>query len=318
MTRYAIEQKKAGGRFQQIGIVDSVTTFPVTGLDATTEYSHKVRALASPNSDYSNTVTDTTNSALFDPSDLTEAIQWYDPGLVDWKTGNAQDFITFNGADVSQLDDRGGTSNHITQPSPGDQPTTTTSFFGGNRALEFDVSNSEYLESINNVGITGSANRSVFVVARWATSGLGYAVAWGSNSAGRRWSLLQQSGDMTGFFNTGQILASAHTVTNEEMWGLYLNGTTTNDTEIFLDGDDQNGTISSGGTAINTTDSHLFVGTSEQVIQHINGQIVEIVVVDGFLSSGDNDKMFGYFAARHDLLGSLDAGHTYKVNPPAP
>ena len=80
---FKIERSVQGGAFSQIDVVSSnATTYNNTGLSASTQYAYKVRAYNSnANSDYSNTVTATTQAAADNTAPTPNPLTWATPPM---------------------------------------------------------------------------------------------------------------------------------------------------------------------------------------------------------------------------------------------
>lgn len=78
-------------------------------------------------------------------------------------------------------------------------------------------------------------------------------------------------------------------------------------TEIFTTG------TNTVGFGSSTT---KYIGASEDLGNHLKGDIAEIVICNQALSDSDREKLEGYFAHSYALTGNLPGGHPYLASPP--
>jgi len=99
----------------------------------------------------------------YDPSDDFDSSVmklWLDASETDYKTGNAQEYLTFNGSNVSLWEDRSGNDNHVSQATESLQPSTTSK--DSQRVILFNDN------ELRKILFPISNNRSIFIVGKYS------------------------------------------------------------------------------------------------------------------------------------------------------
>jgi len=204
---------------------------------------------------------------------------------------------------VSQWSDKSGNGNHLVQADGADQPTTNSVTVGGLNALDFNGT-SDFMTSSFAGGVISQQNQ-IYVVAKNDTgTGWGY-ICDGIDATDRSYSLIRVTSD---FFvmGAGADLTGTIADTYGHVFSLDYNSTTS---EFFIDGtSDITGDASTGGLA------GLTIGARYTDVRWWNGQICEIVVIDGALSLADQQNMEGYLAWKWGLEVNLPSQHPYRFD----
>ena len=278
-------------------------------------------------------------NAAWTPSQLTLAL-WLDGSdaatLYDATSGGS---LVVADGDVARWEDKSGNGRHVTQSTSGNRPQRKTAYEGGMDSVLFNgTSDAMTLASDLSIG-----THTVFVVARNA------ATITNATSA----QVLLSGGSYTHPSTTTSewlMGAGAYTgrLTNERLWNLVLahsaaaadlygyGKTNANvSTAIIgvssyspggtfvgrLNGSADYATTSAAGAYSNTNTrrptllrsvGNAFSTTSE----HWSGSISAVVVATSVLSTGDIQKLEGYYAHRFSMTANLPGGHPYKTVAP--
>ena len=258
----------------------------------------------------------TWNETVWNPSMITTAL-WLD--AADAST------ITESGGAVSQWDDKSGNGRNVAQATAFHQPAYVTEVLNGRPVLRFASSNAKYLITASSFGT--ATQRSVFSVNTYLPSPT-YQYVWHQSS--------------------GQLQGAALVFRAQAGFSDWL----INDTLAWADGYDSgrsprfissgvtgNGSAAIHGLALGSQESVLRVnGTSSaarvqltgawpdiarrftvgRVTQSLNGDVAEIIYVDGVVSTTERQKLEGYLAHKWGLEADLPADHPYKNYGPRP
>jgi hypothetical protein len=239
--------------------------------------------------------------AAWTPAQLTTAL-WLD--AADAST------ITLNGSTVSQWSDKSGNARNATQSSASLQPTYNTTVVNGRPALVF-------------------TNNRLDLPAGTYTASPAIAVAMNRGTQFSAAMFLQ---------NTTQIILALNYLAATNFWfsrrgsaqiAPTVPSASAGGTDIYLgDSGASNGTTwtytYNGSTPATTTNLGLaggaangnWIGRDADDTLPLQGNISEIVVTNGNLSTADRQKLEGYLAWKWGLVANLPAGHPFKTTPP--
>lgn len=244
----------------------------------------------------------------FAPDDLSGLAQWYDPS--DTAT------LTMNGSTVAQMDDKSGNGDHATQGSAGAQPSLGS--INGRQALFFSSSGADdTLVLPDPAGLSGSANRSLFVVFQVDipdnSQGI---VAYGTNSFNQAFAIATNSSDEFEFSIWG--VAHGHSNlpgTDPHIGCAILNGARIGDCTVVLDGVAES---ASGSATVNTAEvgGARYGGLFDSSTFSLDGHVGEVILYGSALSEADRQKVEGYLAHKWGLAAILPVDHPYKSEAP--
>lgn len=249
-------------------------------------------------------------SRLWTPSDLkASASLWLD--ATDLKT------ITLNGATVSQWNDKSGQGNHVLQGTSTNQPAYTATFPGH---LTFTRSSSHFLAATAQNGLaTGSSPSTLYCVATatsYSSIYNGVCFGYGSNATNQLRGLFSIA--TTGYVSVWEYGSGDLTTTSP--WPATINVVagvyTSSSIAAYLNGTK----IGSESITSNTgTTFPIFVGAqppSGSASNFWNGNIYEIIIMNGIFNSVLDAKITGYLAWKYGVNSLLPANHQYALHPP--
>ena len=249
------------------------------------------------------------NSGLaWTPADITTSA-WYDASV----TGS----ITI-ATGASQWNDLNGTY-HLTQGTGANQPASGTRNINGLNALDFDGSNDNLANGTlsDNFEGTDVAFGMYMVFQNDLASQADYIVCMESTSDADPINALRVSGGdaYIGFRRDDanavlQTASGGTTSTNPAVMNFIFDGTT--------------GSLYANGASLASKNMQLsavqtfnnFIVGQRTPGNHFNGLIGELIITDGTETTATRQNIEGYLAHKWSLVGSLDGGHPYKVNPP--
>jgi hypothetical protein len=210
--------------------------------------------------------------------------------------------ITLNGGDVSRWDDKSGNGIDFSQASAALQPTYTPVGIGGKPSLTFTGQ-----EGLTNASWTLPANnRSVFVVAHPTNvaQNISYIL---DIELGRH--LFLGNGQV--FAGTFQPSSAPISTTVERIYGFV-----TGPSNLFVYSDGN--LLSSAGAASSVAvGGTIAIGSRFSVSSFFyQGEISEIVFVNGAIATDERQLVEGYLAHKWGLTANLPANHPYKIVPP--
>ena len=278
-------------------------------------------------------------NAAWTPAELTLAL-WLDAAdastLYDATSGGS--LVAADG-DVARWEDKSGNGNHVTQSASGNRPQRKTAYEGGMDSLLFNGT-SDAMSLASNLSI---GTHTVLVVAR-NTSTITSATAFQCMLSGGSYThpstttsdWLFCAGSVTGNLTNERLsnVVLAHAAVAANVYG---NGKTNADvsTGIIgvssyspggtlvarLNGQADYATASSVGSFSNTNTRYPTLLRSvgnrfSNTTAHWSGTISAVVVATSVLSTGDIEKLEGYYAHRFGMTANLPGGHPYKTVAP--
>ena len=94
-------------------------------------------------------------------------------------------------------------------------------------------------------------------------------------------------------------------------WNIHSNRFDSSNSEIW-----RNGVLTGTGDAGTDAMSGAYICRNTSGTQHLDGQVAEVVVIDGALDEQTRQKIEGYLAHKWGLAASLPAEHPYKDSAP--
>ena len=217
-----------------------------------------------------------------------------------WLDSDDVSTITLNGSTVSQWRDKSGNGRHASQADSANQPTYSATGLNGKPVLTFDGVN-DFLsfqgvhDQIWSLAVVGRAtnNNQGFVQ-------FGLTNQFGSLFVSDGFYRARPSGltVATVPFTAGEIavLTATYGATQTNIWKNGAIGTTTA----------EGGVSSNAGSVIGTLGGIYF----------LDGNIGEIIALNGVLSTTDRQTLEGYLAHKWGLTADLPINHLFKFTPP--
>lgn len=237
-----------------------------------------------------------------------------------WDTQDTGTITTVSG-DVSQWDDKSGNGYNATQGTAGNRPTLGTNTLNGYDVINFngstdvlDVPLMNYTNQSlsifflgNRTGRDGSYSINILVKKAAPSDAVGVLIAPDASGGGRRWGMY-----------TSNSMFGTNTIYTNNNWEVFeaVSDTTSNRVDYWSTGNDKGNTtlgLFNGTSVFNSGNSAI---GNDQYGSAWQGDIAEIVVVDGTIGTSDRQKIEGYMAWRWGLEGDLPAGHPYKSAAP--
>jgi len=242
-----------------------------------------------------------------------------------WLDAADTDTITLSGSNVSQWDDKSGNNRHASQAIAADQPIYTSNVLNGKPGVTFDGSTDFLTVAHDNALNAQIAPSSVVILYRERVSGF---------------RLMQKAPSGTGasadafFSSSSSVLGAAGTFTTsypfwQNVWQFdvgtfsgnvirhWRNGTKLVPTNV-TGGSIVNGELVSSSTPATNSDP-LFIGKRDNPSStegHMNGELLETLILTSALSTDDRQKLEGYLAWKWGLVSNLPVDHPYKTKPP--
>ncbi len=215
------------------------------------------------------------------------------------------DFL--GGGKAKSWNDRSGNNMDTTQSDLTKMPVYKPNTLNGKAVLEFSNS----LLDMPNLGLTGSANRSVFIVGK--ADAPGSFVSFGKKEVTQQLSLgrdFRSEKFMLDIYGLGGQYVGAANVNSMTIVRAVLNGSAISDFTFGMNGVVENGR---GKAVINTIESGFNrVGGTVDGLGGLTGQIAEVLVYDSAVTDRMAQKIEGYLARKWGMTGSLATGHPYK------
>jgi hypothetical protein len=227
-----------------------------------------------------------------------------------WLDANDYSTLTYGvSGNVSQWNDKSGNARHLTQGTESMHPKTGVTTLNGLNALDFDGSND--FMSVANAAWHNNGDIHIFSVARCDGStdivvanndGAGGYFCRAQGTTQYRSSMIADGGSATaGTFTaaTPHIFESKYAT---PVTGARIDG----GTEVTFSGSGYTSTVNS-----------LTIGAGDNgTTNSFNGEVAEVLVVAGVMSTGNRQKVEGYLAHKWGLEGNLPGDHPYKSSPP--
>ncbi len=240
---------------------------------------------------------DAAPTRLWTPEEITTAA-WYD--------ASAESTITESEGAVSQLNDKSGNNQHVTQGTPSDQPLTGVRTIGGLNALYADTNSKELVysgavPSMTNVMVMcvgtflGATNYRPFVQMNSTVGNAHYVIQVEGSGMQTNFST-----DDAGTFNKK---GGGLTVGSPQIYGLSYDGA---GVAAFIDG--VGGGVDAITGAFSADRLAIFDGSE-------TFEFGEWIVFDGS-DVATRQKIEGYLAHKWGLEANLPASHPYKLAPP--
>ena len=214
----------------------------------------------------------------FDPSSIS--------GLIGWWDADDPTTITEVADAVSQLDDKSGEGNHVTQGTGTEQPLTNTNTIGGKNTITFDGVNDNLKRTTFTGGAISQPN-TIFIVANLKdveTTGTNYMVDGGSSS--RHTFNTPNGADRLNQYAGSHNTALSGQTNGSALYTLIYDTTSSElrkNSSVQVSGDagtrDMNG-VTLGATYVNSAHAEFDLG--------------EILIYDGLVSETDITAIEGY------------------------
>jgi len=304
ITDYVIEYRTspAGAWTTFADGTSTATNTTITGLTNGTTYDVRVSAVNSAGTGSPSPVA-TATPVAWTPAAL-------GANLALWLDAADASTITLNGSTVSQWNDKSGNSRNATQSNASLQPTYNTTVVNGRPALVFtnhqlDLPAGTYTPS---PAIAIAANRGTATgVGLLLQNTTQIVVPFNYTASTNFWCARRGSGQIAptvppASAGGSDIYLGDSGASNGTTWTYTYNGSTPATTTNF-------------GLAGGTSNGNL-IGRDAGGGSPLQGNISEIVVTNGNLSTTDRQRLEGYLAHKWGLTANLPAGHPYKTTPP--
>lgn len=231
--------------------------------------------------------------------------------------------ITLNVSTVSQWNDKSGNSRNVTQATGAAQPTYLASGLHGRPSVQFAAG--DFMGTATGFG--AQTQRHVFTVNTYATALVDYQYVWSTANltsttgsgfiprtpaAGDDW-LADDIFALSNGFGVSQNPRYIATRTQSTAFNIYQVALGNTESTIRI-----NGTANASPRV--QTLANFPADTSafqlSKSTQSLQGELSEIVYVDGNLSATDRQRIEGYLAWKWGLVANLPVGHPYKNTPP--
>lgn len=253
-------------------------------------------------------------SGLWDPSQLTGLVTWYDPS----DAGT----LTLNGSNVEQMDDKSGNGNHASNLTTSQQPDIlgtinsliALKFDGGDKLVSPEVAtalNGQIAVSIFLV-MNGPSVANQGLIGLNSTIGHGFFIIDQSAFFSNEVNMIRSS---VPFAGNPYTYGSSNSFVPQQDITIGLCADLTNQVRFFVDGTDQTSFQGDLGTGpMSLTD--FSIGFGGQGFYKNNGLVGEIVITNTYLSLSDRQKLEGYLAWKWGTVINLDPSNPYKNSPP--
>lgn len=247
------------------------------------------------------------------PASITTAA-WYD--------ASDESTITESGGSVSQLDDKSGNGNHVSQGTGANQPTTGTRTVNGLNVLDFTTNKMLYTTASV---LSGDPNLIMATVILYDSNigtqdrcmqvgkDNGETVGIGGGSDG--YSVRYNNGnEIYGSTTTGSALIQVLTRPSGGDYAsaqMFINGTENTATSSSA----PTSTLSGMGTSFTVGGGTYGASSVGDIDESIDGIMAEVVVaLDNTVAT--RQLIEGYLAHKWGLESSLPSGHPYRYSPP--
>ena len=229
-------------------------------------------------------------------------------GLQFWLKADAG--VTVAGGTVTVWKDQSGKGNDVSQSDPGSQPTLVTGAVKGKPAVHFDDTNPQFLAAADSPSLALAGDITTFFVARFEDFAT-YRAVWSQTQVNQPgpndWYALPNSGIPRAYRGNGQgqngsadggkaLPAGQFVVVGWDMAGSTLTH--------YWKG------VQTGGRNINTNvianaNQSLLVGSRDDKVTKMKGDIAEILIYNRALSAVDRASVVSYLGVKY-LYGNLD------------
>ena len=239
-----------------------------------------------------------------------------------WLDAEDTSSITLNGSKVSQWSDKSGNARHASQATASVQPTYTTAGLNGKSVVRFSTS-AQFI--FTNTKFGSAAQRSVFSLNTY-TATPQYQYVWHQESsetsgaalvfrAQSNFSDWQQNDTISwadGYSSGNDPRFISNGVTGDGSAAIHEVSLGSQESQLRINGASANARVQLTGAWPNIA-RRFSVGRDSQ---SLNGDVAEIIYVDGAVSTTDRQKVEGYLAWKWGLTANLPADHPYKSTPP--
>jgi Mor family transcriptional regulator len=245
----------------------------------------------------------------FSPS-ISGLAAWYD-------ASNTGSITTASNPLVTTWNDRSGNGVTLSQATSGNQPAYLNSGIDGLPALQFTKTAPDYMIGSLAAAPGSGAPHTMFVVGSGVTTYAGAFAAYSAAASTNANSVvgLAPAGTFNAWWFGGYGQDNAYSGgTNDGFPHLFtkvFNGST-------ITGDYDGSAVFSMSATYNLTDAHVYVGVQNtNHDQPLQGNIGEVIMYSGALSSSEYQYIEGYLACKWGLQGNLPSGHPYKSTCPS-
>jgi hypothetical protein len=261
-------------------------------------------AVAQQNIFDSTGLTPTPTPGTWTPANLSSVDLWFD--FSDSST------VTHVANAISQVNDKSGNAIHLTQATGAHKPTYVAAAQNGLSVARFDGIN-DNMSNTSLGGVVPGNNQTMLVVAKcthtvtgwiyWNNNGGGTPTVAGVHLRGPNHCRMQGNSNNYAFYDPA-----------DNTWFVHTGIITPAIREVF-----ENGTSMAGNMTTETVAAvpvEIWMGSDSNPVTFYGGDIGELVVCAGGLSTADRQKLEGYAAHKWGLTAGLPADHPYKFSGP--
>jgi hypothetical protein len=247
----------------------------------------------------------TWNETVWNPSMISTAL-WLD--AADAST------ITESSGAVSQWNDKSGNGRHLAQADANFRPLLVSNSFNNRPSLQFDGIDDRLANTA--VGLPqGASARSLFAVYRPnRTTDSNGICGQGGTAATATWYMLQFReflGDPY-FAGFSRDVGGAPAITlAPKLAAAVYSGS---NLSLYSTG----ALVNSMARALNTTGNSFQAGSSPASVEHMMGNLAEVVFVSSEVTTATRQRIEGYLAHKWGLTANLPNDHPYKTVGPTP
>lgn len=220
---------------------------------------------------------------------------------------------------VSQWTDKSTNNKHFLQAAAGNQPTTGVETISGINALGFNGS-AYFMRMGSNPFGASISNAALFIVLNIKTIATSTLFSLtGSTTGANRWQSHCPWTGPTVYFDCGGS-SGANRLSYASGWSAnrlvimgYICSTTNSIQQIWENGVSK--ASDATGHTVNTV-SYPIIGATGTGTEFDACAVGEMIIINGTVTTANRQKIEGYLAWKWALVGNLDAGHPYKLNPP--
>lgn len=239
-----------------------------------------------------------------------------------WLDASDTSTVALSGANVSQIRDKSLNARHLSQATGAFQPLYVASGGHGLPALQFAAG--DFMATATGFGT--QTQRHVFTVNSYATAAADFQYVWATNittttgsafiprvsNTSEDWVLNDLLAFGNGFpaIQNPRYVATRTQTSSHNIYQVALG----NAESVVRINSVANATPRVSTLANVAVDNNPF--TISRATQSLQGEISELVYIDGTLTLANRERMEGYLAWKWGLVANLPAGHPYKSIPP--
>lgn len=229
-----------------------------------------------------------------------------------WFDADDAGSFTLSGSNVSQWNDLSGNGAHATQGTDANRPTRQTNVLNGGACVRFDGTN-DFLTT--GYSLSGRTSFATYMVVKADAANAAQSIirqSSGTDYYSHPWTnakaltapvvILSWNGGTTTTNASGAL-------TSATISGFVRVSGSTN--KVFRNGTEES-SRAANTTAAPTFTINLRFGCDYVPGEFFDGDLHEVILVNGELATADRERIEGYLAWKWGLTGNLPAGHAFK------